>query len=149
MVELKQTPPTNEPALELKLAPRDFVRIDGETYDLANMLSYGIRDRSLLAREASRLVELEQIEEPTEDDQREHQKRLDAIIRYALPSLPASVLEALDQAQKVAIVGTFFVKSADDPTAQKLLAAAKRFQRTPWTPSSPSSQAATAEETGS
>ncbi|MGH2500263.1 MAG: hypothetical protein ACRDF0_09270 [Candidatus Limnocylindria bacterium] len=134
-----------EPALDIKLASREFVRIDGVTYDIVNLAGIGIRDRALLRRDSARLVELERIDEPNAEEQEEHKQRVRRIAAAALPTLPDDVLERMDLAQQVAVVGAFFEASAKSPELRALM----RLRTESSASSSPTSPRHTAPANGS
>lgn len=129
MVQQKDTPDTtgtngekpaqpdrDTPMLEITtFAPKDYVRIDGVTYDLADLGKFGLLQRSKLMRQFERIDRLEKLEEPTADDEKEYRQRLEVIAKTALPELPEEVGAKLDTGMLADVALAFFVRVANKP----------------------------------
>jgi len=100
-----------KPLVELReLAPQDFVRVFGETYDLVDLDALSIRQRAVIAAHFERLVALEQLgTESTDDDEREYAKRLGELLPLIVPTLPDAVLARIPSGKRAEIAGAFFV----------------------------------------
>lgn len=109
--------------IESLVGPADVVEIDGERYDLATLASFGLRANAEAKREAARIQYLEQIEAPTEADEREHRQRLQELVRMALPKAPPTIAERLGDGQLADIVVAFFVLAAKRSPRMEMLRA--------------------------
>ena len=104
---------TARPALTLdQLEPADTIRIDGETYRLAVLASFALRRQARCRRIWTRMDELEKLEEPTEDDEREYRRLALEVARFALPDAPDEILAKLDNEQLGDLVVAFFARGA-------------------------------------
>jgi len=134
-----------KPLLELReLAPTEFVRIYGETYDVIDLDSLGIRQRTILAAHFERVAAIEKLgPEATDDDDREYGSRLEELLRVIMPSLPSEVLARIPRGKRAEIAGAFFV------WAQQRSPLADLLTRLLSVSSSPASPSATAPASGS
>lgn len=136
---------TSVAALTLEgLGSHDYVRIDGETYDLADFDMLGIRDRARAVRYGQRIGEISRLgEDASEDDDREYAARCRELASMALPTAAADVLDQLARGQTEAIAMTFFEQA---PRSALAKFAEKRMQQEPTISdsSSPTSSAPTA-----
>lgn len=114
MVQEKTAPPTeprptNTSVLELgTLVSHDVVRIDGTSYYLASIPASSLRTKAKLKRAFERVLELEQLADPTEDDEREYHQRLQELAAMALPDAPPDVLVKLNLEQLGDLATAFF-----------------------------------------
>src|SRR6266508_385716 len=112
--------------------PADYIRIDGETYDLADARKFSLRQRAHVQRLMRRVDALEQkatadVEaelEPSEDDDREYNSRLAEICHIALPTATKEVVDRLATGQRAGVAAAFFARSL---LRRGLLGAAPRF----------------------
>ena len=104
---------TSDPILRLEATdPNDFVEIDGARYDLARVATFGLKRQARCRALWKRMGALEEIEEPSEADERDYHTRARELAAYALPSAPAEVLDKLSDEQLGDLVVVFFVRGA-------------------------------------
>lgn len=134
-----------KPLVELReLAPQDFVRIYGETYDLVDLDGLSIRQRAVIAAHFERLLEIEKLgADSSDDDEREYAKRLGEVLPLILPTLPPDVLERIPRGKRAEIAGAFFVWADARSPLRRLMQLAVSAS------SSPASPRATAPASGS
>lgn len=100
-------------ALDLRLAPRDHVRIDGRTYDLTPLGDLSVSAQARLRRHADRIAAVENLgEKASADDEREYEDRLRAIVAMALPDLPPKIAAKLSLGDVRAVVVDFSSRGA-------------------------------------
>lgn len=121
-----------------------YVRVDDETYEMANPSHFGLRSGGEIWRGMERISVLEAKPAPTEADEREYRRRLERLCAVAVPELPAVVLHKLATGQLADLVVSFFALVArTNPRIGMLLTTAAESQPI-GTTSSPSSSASTA-----
>ncbi len=104
---------TSDPILRLEATdPNDFVEIDGDRYDLARIATFGLRRQARCRVLWKRLGALEEVEEPSEADEREYRERARELAGYALPAASAEVLGRLSDEQLGDVAVAFFVRGA-------------------------------------
>lgn len=135
MVEDTKTPPPATDPAPVGLPPRTevltiddlapaagVIRINGESYDLANTRTFGLRQRAKLNQLWKRLdaIETAEVETLTEADEAEYLKKLRELAAIALPTATA-ILGDLDDAKIGDIVIAFFAWVAmNDPRMRML-----------------------------
>lgn len=103
-------------ALDLRLQPREQVRIDGKTFDLMPLGDLSVTEQAKVRRHGERLAAIEEKgEAATPEDDREYEDRLRSLARMALPDAPAGVIKKLGLGQVRALVTAFFVRGAERP----------------------------------
>lgn len=143
------TPPDPPRSRVLELTTRKgetvgYVRIDGETYEMANPSHFGLRSGGEIWRGMERIAALETKAKPSEADEREYRQRLERLCAVAVPELPAPVLRKLATGQLADLVVSFFALVArGNPRISMLIQTAAESSPT-GTTSSPSSSASTA-----
>lgn len=111
MTDQKQTTDGGRPPLTLdQREPSDIVTLDGERYELARLSSFGLRRQARCRHIFSRMDALEQLGEPSEDDEREYRKLALEIAGYALPDAPAELLAKFDDEQLGDLAVAFFAR---------------------------------------
>ena len=121
-----------------------YVRVDGETYEMANPSHFGLRSGGEIWRGVERISALETKAKPTEADEREYRQRLERLCAVAVPELPAAVLKRLATGQLADLVVSFFALVAStNPRISMLMQTAAESSST-GTTSSPSSSGSTA-----
>lgn len=130
MVKAAVTPPATEssvPGTEVltidELAPATgIVRIDGETYDLADTRLFGLRRRAELHQLVKRIEVLESMdpEQISDADEAEYEKRLRTVAAIALPTATA-VLGKLGKEKIGDIVIAFFGWAASTDPRMRML----------------------------
>ena len=121
-----------------------YVRVDDETYEMANPSHFGLRAGGEIWRGMERISALETKAKPTEADEREYRQRLERLCAVAVPELPAVVLRKLATGQLADLVVSFFALVAStNPRISMLMQTATESSPT-GTTSSPSSSASTA-----
>jgi hypothetical protein len=95
--------------LELKtLAPRDYMRIDGETYELIDVDALDLIQRSRVNALITRINTLQELASPSEADSREFDAKLRELSAIALPTAPAKVLATLKVGELLDLSMSFF-----------------------------------------
>lgn len=113
MVQNAATPTSDaRTPLDLTPSPDDIVALDGERYELKRLASFGLRRNARCRKIWDRLGALEQIAEPSEDDEREYRKLALEVAGYALPDAPPELLAKFDNEQLGDLVVTFFTRGA-------------------------------------
>lgn len=126
-------------------APRDFIRINGVTYDVAAPGQHGVRWRAKVDALMERLRELEAVgTDLSEDDDREFTDKLSELVRMVVPDLPDDVLVALDDDTRTDIAAAFFAARAER-RRERIAEMSAQISENP----SPGSPASTAAATGS
>ena len=121
-----------------------YVRVDDQTYEMANPSHFGLRSGGEIWRGVERISALETKAKPTERDEREYRQRLERLCAVAVPELPAAVLNKLATGQLADLVVSFFALVAStNPRIGMLMQTAAESSPT-GTTSSPSSSASTA-----
>ena len=121
-----------------------YVRVDDETYEMANPSHFGLRAGGEIWRGMERIAALETKAKPTEADEREYRQRLERLCAVAVPELPAAVRTLLATGQLADLVVSFFALVAStNPRISMLMQTATESSPT-GTTSSPSSSASTA-----
>ena len=121
-----------------------YVRIDGETYEMANPSHFGLRSGGEIWRGMERISALETKAKPTAHDEREYRQRLERLCAVAVPGIPAAVLKKLATGQLADLVVSFFALVArGNPRISMLIQTASESSPA-GTTSSPSSSASTA-----
>jgi len=104
---------TNDPILRLEATdPNDFIEIDGARYDLARIAQFGLRSQARCRALWKRLGALEEIEEPSDADERDYRTRARELAGYALPGAPADILAKLSDEQLGDVAVAFIVRGA-------------------------------------
>lgn len=105
--------PAAEPIVQLGEGdPSDLVELNGHRYELRRLAGFGLRTQARCRSIFNRLKALEELEEPTEADEREYCARARELAGYALPDAPAAELDALDPEQLGDLAVAFFVRGA-------------------------------------
>lgn len=116
------------PIIRIRERPREFVHIDGQDHELIWAMGLGLRQGAELRRVQRRVLELEKLEEPTEDEAREYDDKLRRLAAIALPSLSNDVLAKLSTEQCGQIVTAFLVANTVARSAEsKAIAESKPF----------------------
>ena len=122
-----------------------YVRVDDQTYEMANPSHFGLRSGGEIWRGVERISALETKAKPTEADEREYRQRLERLCAVAVPELPAAVLRKLATGQLADLVVSFFalVASTNPRISMLMQTAASSPTGTTSSPSSNGSTAAT------
>jgi len=119
------------------------VRVDDQTYEMANPSHFGLRSGGEIWRGVERISALETKAKPSEADEREYRQRLERLCAVAVPELPAAVLRKLATGQLADLVVSFFALVAStNPRISMLMQTAASSPT--GTTSSPSSNGSTA-----
>jgi len=121
-----------------------YVRVDDETYEMANPSHFGLRAGGEIWRGMERIAALETKAKPTEADEREYRQRLERLCAVAVPELPAPVLRKLATGQLADLVVSFFALVASTNPRISMLMQTATESSPIGTTSSPSSSASTA-----
>lgn len=107
---------TRRPLLDIStIVPRDFVRIDGETYDVVSPGQKGIRWELTTSAIFGRCREIEALGTAiTEADATEYDAKLRELTALIVPDLPPAVLDVLTLGQRTGIIAAFFVSRATE-----------------------------------
>lgn len=92
----------------------DFVKIDGERYDLITVDDLSIVDQHVVMRSGKRMQILWEKEELSGDDVAELEKISDGLFRLVAPGIPDHVSARLKTNQKSRIANAFFLKFAEE-----------------------------------
>jgi hypothetical protein len=121
-----------------------YVRVDDETYEMANPSHFGLRAGGEIWRGVERIAALEAKPAPTAADEKEYRQRLERIAKVAVPELPAEVIAKLATGQLADLVVSFFALVASSNPRLGLLMRTTAASSPAGTMSSPSSSASTA-----
>jgi hypothetical protein len=139
-------PPSNR-VLELTTRRGEsvgYVRVDDETYEMANPSHFGLRAGGEIWRGVERIAALEAKPAPTAADEKEYRQRLERIAKVAVPELPAEVIAKLATGQLADLVVSFFALVASSNPRLGLLMRTTAASSPAGTTLSPSSSASTA-----
>jgi hypothetical protein len=139
-------PPSNR-VLELTTRRGEsvgYVRVDDETYEMANPSHFGLRAGGEIWRGVERIAALEAKPAPTAADEKEYRQRLERIAKVAVPELPAEVIAKLATGQLADLVVSFFALVASSNPRLGLLMRTTAASSPAGTTLSPSSSVSTA-----
>jgi len=121
-----------------------YVRVDDETYEMANPSHFGLRAGGEIWRGVERIAALEAKGAPTAADEKEYRRRLEGIANVAVPELPTEVIAKLATGQLADLVVSFFALVASSNPRLSMLMRTTVASSPAGTMSSPSSSASTA-----
>jgi hypothetical protein len=145
MVREKQEPGERKPLVELReLAPREFMRVFGKTYDVVDLDMLSLRERAILGTHFERVLEIERKGAGMSDeDEAEHADRSEKLIRLVVPSMPDEVIAKIAPGRRGELLGAFLAFASQRNLVIGLM------ERLASLPSSPTSRRPTAAANGS
>lgn len=103
-----------KPLVDLReLAPKDFVRVFGKTYDLVDLDALSLRSRAIIGAHFERVLEIERKgPEMSDEDEAEHTERSEKLIRLVVPKMPVAVIAKIPPGRRGELLGAFLAWAA-------------------------------------
>lgn len=119
--ETTPEPDSGPPVLDLSSVIKDavpveheaYLTIDGERYPYARVSAFSLRERRKYTAHMERIMALEGMAEPSDEDEREYRGNLEAMASQLVPGVPSDTVQKFDDGQLADIALAFFAWAAE------------------------------------